>query len=235
MQTGDDAPRPPTRSSTVNVPIWLVAATALVVGVVAGSTSTLLGLRTASDTAKPTAAPAPAITHTVTITATATVTRKIKPKPEQSGHGSDASSPTPDAGPTATPTPSAQPRGTLLVLSGPEGGFGQDFPRGRCAIWKAGFINQSDTGIDRIVVAPPTGTYSYTDYSKDMPDLYAAPPQPAVLNLYIAPGNQTAVEFRTCTSTPPPKDRRYEFSATAPDNVAFRWETGDEGVACYRC
>jgi hypothetical protein len=133
---------------------------------------------------------------------------------------------------TATEAP--EPRGTLLVLGGPEGGFGQSFPEGRCAVWQVGFVNQSNTGIDQITFAPPSGSYSYTDYSADKPDIESAPPEPAVLDIYLAPGEDTAIEFKTCTSTPPPKNWRYEYGATPPDTVPFRWETGHTGTTTYR-
>lgn len=131
-------------------------------------------------------------------------------------------------------TQAPEPRGTLLVLGGPEGGFGQSFPEGRCAVWQVGFVNQSNIGIDQITFAPPSGSYSYTDYSADKPDIESAPPEPAVLDIYLAPGQDTAVEFKTCTSTPPPRNWRYEYGATPPDTVSFRWETGHTGTTRYR-
>ena len=141
-------------------------------------------------------------------------------------------SPTP-----AQPSPAAQPRGTLLVMAGPEGGFGQTFPEGRCAVWRTGFVNQSDTAIDQITVAPPSG--EYTNFSgwngKDFPTRPARPPAPAILNVYLKPGDDVALEYKTCTTTPPPANPNFEYGAAAPKTVAFRWVTGVSGRACFKC
>lgn len=141
-------------------------------------------------------------------------------------------------GPALSAEPSAaRPKGTLLVIAGPEGGFGQTFPKGRCAVWQTGFVNQSDTAIDQIIMAPPDG--DYTNYAgwngHDFPTKSAAPPSPAVLDIYLEAGARTALEYKTCTSTPPPVDPAFNYGATAPDTVEFRWVTGHRGTACFRC
>lgn len=134
-------------------------------------------------------------------------------------------------------SPAGPPRGTLLVMAGPEGGFGQTFPEGRCAVWRTGFVNQSDTAIEQIIVAPPSG--EYTNYSgwngKDFPTRPARPPAPAVLNVYLKPGDDVALEYKTCTATPPPADPNFEYGVTAPKTVTFRWVTGASGRACFKC
>lgn len=68
-----------------------------------------------------------------------------------------------------------------------------------------------------------------------MPDIHADRPEPAVLDVYLAPGDDAAIEFETCTPTPPPANKRYEYGALPPQEVTFRWETGHTGTACYRC
>lgn len=86
-------------------------------------------------------------------------------------------------------------------------GFGQTFPDGRCAVWRTGFVNQSDTAIDQITMAPPGGDYTGEWNGHNSPTRPAVKPTPAVLNVYIAPGKSAAFEYKTCTSTPSPGPR----------------------------
>lgn len=175
----------------------------------------------------------PTATATLTATATATVIRKVRVT------ATATVTEQPDA-PVAVEgendtVPSPRPRGTLLVQAGPERGFGQTFPSGRCAVWQTGFTNQSDTAIDQITVAPPGGDWTKDDWNgHDYPTRAAAKPAPAVLDVYIAPGQETALEYRTCTNTPSPGPR-FEYGAFAPNWVTFRWESGATGRACFKC
>ena len=178
---------------------------------------------TTTETATATATRTTTATRTSTTTAKVTVTET----PTQ------PTAPTKAATATAPPEP-AKPRGTLLVQAGPEGGFGQSFPDGRCAVWRTGFVNQSDTAIDQITMAPPGGEYSGEWNGHDFATRAAAKPAPAVLNVYIAPGRRSVFEYKTCTSTPVP-GLKFEYSALAPTYLKFRWETGQGDRACFKC
>lgn len=173
-------------------------------------------------------------TATATRTTTATLTSSTTAKVTVTSTPSQPTQTPAKAAPASTPPPPARPRGTLLVQAGPEGGFGQSFPDGRCAVWRTGFVNQSDTAIDQITMAPPGGDYSGEWNGHDFDTRAAAKPAPAVLNVYIAPGERSAFEYKTCTSTPVPGPK-FEYGALAPKYLEFRWETGQSGRACFKC
>lgn len=185
------------------------------------SSATQVATTTVDATATATATATVTATVTVTAMVTETVTAQVTPAEADSSDASTGPSP-------------AQPRGTLLVQAGPEGGFGQTFPEGRCAVWRTGFINQSDTAIDQITMAPPGGEYTGEWNGHSSPTRAAAKPAPAVLDVYIAAGQSSALEYKTCTSTPPPGPK-FEYSAFAPEFVTFHWKNGQVGRACFQC
>lgn len=174
--------------------------------------------------------PTSSVTTTVTATATATITAIVPHTINETVTETVTAQP-----PSAAPPETQRPRGTLLVQAGPEGGFGQTFPRGKCAVWQTGFVNQSNTAIDQITVAPPGGEYTKYEWNgHDYPTRAATRPAPAVLNVYMAPGQHAAFKYQTCTSTPSPGPK-FEYGALSPDYVTFRWEGGVTGRACFKC
>jgi hypothetical protein len=100
-----------------------------------------------------------------------------------------------------------------------------------------GMINQSDTAIDQVIFAPTSGEYvNYSGWNgKDFPTIKAERPKPAVIDIYLAPGDKQEARFQTCTSTPPPKNPDFEFVSGGDDTVSFRWATGQKGEACFGC
>lgn len=236
--------------ASIRMPLWALALGLLTVGGLLGACITLIlsnpsapevrpasaepasSTATRSDVATlpPTLTPSPADTD-VASTPTPTVPSREEPSKE------------PDAGATAevplepisTPDP---PIGTLAVLSNRDGvNYGQGFPSENCANWMLGLVNQSNAAISKVIFAPPDG--AYTNYSgwdgEDFPEIPADPPEPAVIEVYLLPGQATDVRFQTCTSTPAPDEADFEFGATAPDTVTFQWESGYEGEVCFRC
>lgn len=186
---------------------------------------------TAAGTVTPPSTTTVTATATTTVTATATPTVKVTTAVTASAEPTEAESEAPSAAQSSRP---AQPRGALLVQAGPEGGFGQTFPDGGCAVWRSGFINQSDTAVDQITMAPPGGEYTGEWNGHGSPTRPASKPVPAVLNVYIAPGQSAAFEYKTCTWTASPGPK-FEYGAFAPDYLTFRWETGEAGRACFKC
>jgi hypothetical protein len=138
--------------------------------------------------------------------------------------------------PATTATTVLAPRGTLQTLGPPQ--YGQSFPSGPCANWRLLFRNNSNTEVVEITFAPPSGEYSnFAEFDprtqQHAPPIPAAPPQAAVLNVSLPPYGEQVLEFQTCTSTPPPGNPNYQYGATAPQSVAFRWVTGHAATAPF--
>jgi hypothetical protein len=224
---------PVDRERRVSVPVWALGVALLVVGGLIGAVIVFaLG---PSSRSRPTASVA--TTASVSVAPASPLYTSSAPAHTSSAptQRTSSASPTPVMKTTKSPPPA---RGRLALL-GPadDPRYGQGFSDGQCANWMIGMINQSDTAIDQVTFAPPSG--EYTNYSgwngKDFPTIKAERPKPAVIDIYLASGDEQDVRFQTCTSTPPPDNPDFEFGAEGPNTVSFRWVTGQKGEACFGC
>ena len=132
-----------------------------------------------------------------------------------------------------TTTTAASPRGSLRTLGPPT--YGQGFPSGQCARWRLKFVNNSSAEIVQIVFDPKSADYSnFSEFNQETqqhaPDVPAEKPLPTKLNVSLPPGAEQILDFQSCTRTPQPSNRNYEFGTTPPDTFPFTWVTGHRGI-----
>lgn len=215
---------------TVPVRLWFLVLLVLLVG--AGIAATVIALATRDGRGGRPAAEA-----------TSATPAPIASTAAQDILTSTSSSPASNATTTTRPTPASSstpvqaPRGSIQVF-GSSAGLGQGFPSGPCASWRLKLVNISNTEIVRVVFAPPSGHYTnFREFNhqtqQHAPELAAARPAPAVLNVSLPPYGEQILSFQTCTTTPPPANSNYEFGAIAPDTVTFTWATGHSGSAPF--
>lgn len=215
---------------TVPARLWMLVAVAHLVGACIGATVIALatrdgrGGRPAADATSATPAPTPSTTAEVSVTSTST------------SLASTTTSTTRLTSASSSTTVQAL-RGSIQVF-GSSAGLGQGFPSGPCGNWRLKLINISNTEIVQIVFAPPSGHYTnFREFNQQTqqhaPEIAAAKPAPAVLNVTLPPYGEQILSFQTCTTTPPPANTNYEFGAIAPDTVNFTWATGQSGTAPF--
>lgn len=222
---GSSAPR------RLSVPLWAAGLVAVLVSGLAGG---LIAVIVAGDESRP------AVPANDTIGSTSSRARLSTTELESM----DASTTTTTVGTTVsapvvtmTPTTLPEPRGTLAIVGPPAGPeFGQGIANGSCATWELLFENNSNTEIVQVVYAPASGGYSnFAEFDPETqqhaPDIPAEPPAPAVLDVSIPPYGQQIMNLETCTTTPPPANTNYQYSATVPEDVTFTWVSGHEGTA----
>lgn len=129
-----------------------------------------------------------------------------------------------------------EPRGSLQVIGAPP--YGQSLATGPCANWRLKFVNNSNTEVVEILFDPPSGRYTNFKEFDSTTQQHASPipaekPAKATLDVSLPPYGEQILAFQTCTSTPPPANSNYEFGATKPDSVSFMWVTGHTGVTPF--
>ena len=215
---------------TVSVRLWVLIVLALLVGAGIGATVIALATRVGrggtpvTEATSATPAPTPSTKAEVVVASTST-------------SPSSTTTSTTRLTPASSSTTVQAPRGSIQVF-GSSAGLGQGFPSGPCGNWRLKLVNISNTEIVRVVFAPPLGHYTnFREFNQQTqqhaPEIAAAKPAPAVLNISLPPYGEQILSFQTCTTTPPPANTNYEFGAAAPDTVTFTWATGQSGSAPF--
>ena len=84
--------------------------------------------------------------------------------------------------------------------------FGQSPSSGTCAHWSERFINNSTVKVVQVTFAPETAFFSKGKKgSSDYVQTPAKAPEPATLNVSIAPQAAQSLQFMACTDTTPPR------------------------------
>ena len=97
--------------------------------------------------------------------------------------------------------PSRRPlrRDRVVLNTAPRDGYGQSFGYDNCTTWKVNLSNESDTGASDFVFDVPAGGH-WTNGDFESLKEWPAPPEPGLVDIYLAPGQGGISPFR-CAQT----------------------------------
>ena len=218
----------------VSQPAWAVAAVVTILAAVAGDVVAVVGSDGSHSQSSQTQIAAD-VRRGLATTSTTAVPASVPTSVPVSGPSSARATTTTLVTstlppPTAPPTSAAVPLGTVTYDQ--EALPGSGYASANCWHWNLRFINDSDTEVVQITFSPPSSYYwvQSPDYAVSE-DRQADPPDPATIDVSIAPYQAEMVQFQTCTATPPPEGG--EFAVDYPLAFSWRWVTGQEGSNCF--